>query len=59
MFGLFKKDVTKKLEKEYAQIMEKAVHAQRNGKLELYGELIKKSETILAEIDTIKSSGKD
>ena len=55
MFGLFKKDETKKLEKEYAAIMEKAVHAQRNGKLELYGELVKKSEEILETIETIKS----
>ena len=54
MFGLFKKDDTKKLEKEYAAIMEKAVHAQRNGKLELYGELVKKSEGLLAQLDKLK-----
>lgn len=58
MFGLFKKDSAKKLEKKYAEIMEKAVHAQRNGKLELYGELIKESEQISKEIDNIKAKAK-
>lgn len=58
MFGLFKKDITKKLDKKYALIMEKAVHAQRNGKLELYGELIKQSEEISKEIDTLKAQKK-
>ena len=58
MFGLFKKDITKKLDKKYALIMEKAVHAQRNGKLELYGELIKESEKISKEIDTLKAQKK-
>jgi hypothetical protein len=46
MFGLFKSNPLKKLQKEYDRIMEQAVSAQRNGKLELYGELTKKAQEI-------------
>ena len=55
MFGLFKKDPTKALQKEYETILEKALHAQRNGKLELYGELTKESLEIKKKIDELKS----
>ena len=54
MFGLFKSDPTKKLEKEYAKLLEEAMNAQRNGNIELYGELSQKADNILKEIDEIK-----
>lgn len=51
MFGLFKKDPIQKLEIEYANILEKAVEAQRNGNIELYSQLSFDAEKILNEID--------
>lgn len=58
MFGLFKKDPTKKLEKEYEQLMEKARNVQRSGDLRAYAVLIEESEAILNKIDAIKNAGK-
>lgn len=55
MFGLFKKDEKKVLEAEYQKILEKAVEAQRNGKIELYAELIYQSEEIIKKIDALPS----
>ncbi len=36
MFGLFKKDPLKKLQKEYEAKLEEAMHMQRNGKIREY-----------------------
>ncbi len=58
MFGLFKKDPTKKLEKEYERLMERARDVQRSGDLKAYAVLIEESETILTKIDAINNAGK-
>jgi len=58
MFGLFKKDPTKKLEKEYEQLMAKARDVQRSGDLKAYAVLIEESETILTKIDELNNAGK-
>ena len=58
MFGLFKKDPIKKLTKEHQQIMEKAVHAQRNGNIELYGELSFEADKIYKKIEELKKEQK-
>ena len=58
MFGLFKKNPTKKLEKEYERLMEKARDVQRSGDLKAYAVLIEESETILNKIDAIRNAGK-
>ena len=50
MFGLFKKDPIKKLEREYGQIMEKAMHIQRSGDLKAYAVLIEQAEKIQQQI---------
>lgn len=55
MFGLFKKDPIKKLEKEYAQLMEKAMHVQRSGDLKAYARLIERAEELQAEIERLKA----
>ena len=47
MFGLFKKDPIKKLEKEYLVLMEKAMEIQRSGDLKHYARLIEESEACL------------
>ncbi len=54
MFGLFKGDPKKKLEEEYARILTQAVEAQRNGEIELYGEITVKSEEVLKKIEDLE-----
>ncbi len=54
MFGLFKKDPTKKLEREYEQLMEKAMHVQRSGDLKAYAVLIEKAEAIQQQLEEIQ-----
>ncbi|WP_372655775.1 DUF6435 family protein [Halobacteriovorax sp.] len=54
MFGLFKKNTTKKVEKKYADLMTKAVEAQRNGNIDLYSKLSFEADEILKEIDSLK-----
>jgi hypothetical protein len=55
MFGLFKKDPLKELEKEYQKILERAMDAQRNGNIELYSTLSFEAEEIAKKIDALKS----
>ncbi len=54
MFGLFKKDPLKELEKAYARIMEEAMYIQRSGDLKAYAAKIDESEEILRQIEEIK-----
>ena len=54
MFGLFKKDPVKKLQKEYERLLEQSMHAQRNGKIELYGQLYEQASKINEQIEQIK-----
>ena len=56
MFGLFKKDPVKKLQKEYADLMERARDVQRSGDLRAYAEMIKESEEILQKIDDLSDN---
>lgn len=58
MFGLFKKDPIKKLEKEYEQLMSKARDVQRSGDLRAYAVMIEDSENILKKIDELRNAGK-
>lgn len=54
MFGFFKKDPVKALEKKYKTLMEKAVEVQRSGDLRQYAQLIEESETIQDKILALK-----
>lgn len=58
MFGLFKKDPVKQLEKQYRSMMEEAMHIQRSGDLKDYARKIEAAEKILAEIELLKSEKK-
>ena len=53
MFGIFKKDPVKKLEKEYLKLQEEAMRIQRTGDLRAYAEKITESEAILTKIDEL------
>ncbi|MEL6864385.1 MAG: DUF6435 family protein [Bacteroidota bacterium] len=55
MFGLFKKDPVKKLEKEYEALMAKGRDIQRSGDLKAYAKIVAESEEILKKIDALKS----
>jgi len=56
MFGLFKKDPVKELEKRYAELMEQAMKKQQNGDIEGYSNLTFKAEEVLKEIEKIKKN---
>lgn len=54
MFKLLFGDPIKKREKVLAKIQEKAMYAQRNGKMELYAELSGDADKIYKEIVAMK-----
>ena len=54
MFGIFKKDPIKALEKEYNAKLEKAVFAQRNGNIELYSQLSTEADKLLKQIEKLE-----
>lgn len=56
MFGLFKKDPIKKLEKEYQRLMERARDVQRSGDLKAYAVLIEESEAIMDKIEALNKA---
>ncbi len=53
MFGFFKKDPVKKLQKEYEALLEKAMQAQRSGDIKEYARLTARSEDIRKEIEAL------
>ncbi|WP_302141908.1 DUF6435 family protein [Halomonas alkalicola] len=54
MFGLFKSDPTKKLQKEYERKLEQAMHAARNGDMRANASLTEEAEAIRTEIEALK-----
>jgi hypothetical protein len=54
MFGLFKSNPLKKLQKEYELLMKKAVDAQRNGNIELYAKLSAQADAIAKQMDELE-----
>ena len=56
MFCLFKKDPIKKLQRQYHDKLEEAMHAQRNGDIRSYSILSKEANTILKSIEKTKST---
>jgi hypothetical protein len=56
MFGLFKSDPKKKLQKAYEAKLEKALHYQRNGDLRTHSTLMLEAEKLYAEIQALEKS---
>lgn len=54
MFGLFKTDPTRKLQKAYEQKLEQAMHAARNGDMRANASLTEEAEALREEIDNLK-----
>ena len=55
MFGLFKKDPLKELEKSYKAKLTEAMNAQRSGDIQSYARLSSEAEELLKKIDDLKS----
>ena len=56
MFGLFKKNPLKELEKQYKKTLTMAMNAQRSGNIQEYARLTEEAEGILKRIDALKES---
>ena len=55
MFSFFKSDPLKKLNKEYGELLEKAMQAQRGGDIRLYSELTEQAEMVKVKLDDMKA----
>ncbi len=58
MFGLFKKDPIKKLEKEYQQLMEEAMYIQRGGDIKAYSAKVAEAEEVMKKIEKLQEEKK-
>ena len=56
MFGIFKSDPTKKMRKQYDSLLEKAMHAQRNGDIKTYSSLTAEAEALWEKIQSMRST---
>ena len=54
MFGLFKKDPAKKLEKKYLELMEEAMMIQRSGDIKAYSAKVAEAEEVMVELEKLK-----
>ena len=59
MFWIFKKDPLKIMQKKYETLLEEAMNAQRNGKIEEFSELSYESEKLYKEIQRMKEERED
>lgn len=55
MSRVFKKVPAKKLQRQYGQVVAKALQAQHNGNIRLYSELMVETEEVRSELDAQKS----
>ncbi|GAB5551268.1 MAG: hypothetical protein Sapg2KO_08590 [Saprospiraceae bacterium] len=58
MFGLFKKDPVKALEKKYQKLMEEAMHIQRGGDIKGYAAKMAEAEEVQKEIEKLEAEKK-
>lgn len=54
MFGFFKKDPIKKMEKEYDSMLEKARDVQRSGDIKGYAKLMGEAEELYQKIEKLR-----
>ncbi len=55
MFGLFKSDPKKKLEKQYHSLLEQGMQMQRNGNIKEYSMLSEQAEAVRKQIDELEA----
>lgn len=53
MFGIFKSDPRKKLQKSYEKKLTEALHYQRNGDLRTYSTLMEEAEAMYAKLQEL------
>ena len=58
MFGLFKKDPVKQLEKEYKRLLEEAMQLQRGGDIKGYAAKTAEAEKVMDKIVELQEKGK-
>jgi len=56
MFSLFAINPVKKLKKQHATLLEKAMHAQRNGDIRGYSKLITDAEEVYQKIQQLNAA---
>ncbi|MBT8220499.1 MAG: Lacal_2735 family protein [Bacteroidia bacterium] len=56
MFGLFKKDPVKKLEKKYQDLLVKGMNLQRGGDIKGYAKIMAEADQVLKKIDDLRTS---
>ena len=56
MFSLFKSDPAKKLKKQHAALLEKAMLAQRSGDIRTYSQLTTDAEAIYKQIIELEAA---
>jgi hypothetical protein len=56
MFSFLKSDPTKKLRKQHATLLEKAMHAQRSGDIRTYSKLSTEAEEVYKKIQEMEES---
>ena len=55
MFGFFKTDPIKKIQKEIKKKFAQSVDLQRNGKIQEYGEIMKEIQDLEEELERLRS----
>ena len=55
MFGLFKKDPVKALQKKYEKLLEEAMQIQRSGDIKGYAAKMAEAEEVQKEIDALQT----
>jgi hypothetical protein len=58
MFSFFKSDPVKKLEKQHSALLEKAMHAQRNGDIRSYSMITQEADDLSKKIEALKAEAK-
>ncbi|MCZ8355531.1 MAG: DUF6435 family protein [Cyclobacteriaceae bacterium] len=56
MFGLFKQDPVKQLEKKRAKLLEEAMHVQRSGDLKLYAVKMEAIDKLEKELEILRQT---
>lgn len=57
MFGLFKKNPTKKLEQKHQKLLEEAMALQRKGDIKGYAAKTAEAEKVMDEIERLNNNG--
>ena len=56
MFSMFKKSPVDKLKKEHAELLEKAMQAQRRGDIRSYSDLTDQAQSVLDKLDALENA---